>query len=328
MFAMVNGARSLFASALTVALVHAAATGCGGQSSRNEGADEAGGMAGDGGGTATGGVAGVTAAGGDAGAVGGASGGSIAGTGATVARGGTPAIGGTSPGGGAAGTAAAAGSGGAAGEPALCSLEADPGPCRAAMQRWAFDATTGLCMPFVYGGCDGNENNFQTIESCYATCKADTPSLAACESPSDCTLVRNQCCGCDEPSLGNMVAVNAHQAGALQKALRCELVDCATCDSVSNPWLGATCSEGRCIAFDARQNDLTSCAMDAECSLRAGVECCEPCSPDPGDYVALSSNPRELACGTGGCDLCLPVPPAGMKAACVSERCAVVSPPD
>ena len=33
-----------------------------------------------------------------------------------------------------------------------------------------YNVETGLCEQFVYGGCDGNANNFATREECEATC--------------------------------------------------------------------------------------------------------------------------------------------------------------
>ena len=48
--------------------------------------------------------------------------------------------------------------------------EADPGPCRGLYQRWTFMAQKGMCVPFAYGGCRGNQNNFITQEDCTSTC--------------------------------------------------------------------------------------------------------------------------------------------------------------
>uniref|UniRef100_A0AAZ3RA80 Amyloid beta (A4) precursor-like protein 2 n=1 Tax=Oncorhynchus tshawytscha TaxID=74940 RepID=A0AAZ3RA80_ONCTS len=50
----------------------------------------------------------------------------------------------------------------------VCTLEAETGPCRASMARWHFDMTTRKCVRFVYGGCAGNRNNFDSEEYCMA----------------------------------------------------------------------------------------------------------------------------------------------------------------
>nr|XP_019944051.1 PREDICTED: amyloid-like protein 2 isoform X3 [Paralichthys olivaceus] len=54
---------------------------------------------------------------------------------------------------------------------AVCTLEAETGPCRASMPRWHFDMSQGKCLRFIYGGCAGNRNNFDSEEYCMAVCK-------------------------------------------------------------------------------------------------------------------------------------------------------------
>lgn len=52
----------------------------------------------------------------------------------------------------------------------VCMEEADPGPCRGYFQRWAFNPRKLMCVPFAYGGCRGNRNNFLTADECGNTC--------------------------------------------------------------------------------------------------------------------------------------------------------------
>uniref|UniRef100_A0A5K3F663 BPTI/Kunitz inhibitor domain-containing protein n=1 Tax=Mesocestoides corti TaxID=53468 RepID=A0A5K3F663_MESCO len=51
-----------------------------------------------------------------------------------------------------------------------CLQEPDPGPCRGFFQRWYFDAVTNECSRFMYSGCMGNENNFDSKEECESEC--------------------------------------------------------------------------------------------------------------------------------------------------------------
>ncbi|XP_028845526.1 WAP, Kazal, immunoglobulin, Kunitz and NTR domain-containing protein 2 [Denticeps clupeoides] len=53
---------------------------------------------------------------------------------------------------------------------APCALPRQQGPCKAYEPRWAFSAAARQCQPFVYGGCGGNENNFETKEACEDAC--------------------------------------------------------------------------------------------------------------------------------------------------------------
>uniref|UniRef100_A0A8D2ZGC3 Amyloid-like protein 2 n=1 Tax=Scophthalmus maximus TaxID=52904 RepID=A0A8D2ZGC3_SCOMX len=59
---------------------------------------------------------------------------------------------------------------------AVCTLEAETGPCRASMPRWHFDMGQGKCARFIYGGCAGNRNNFDSEEYCMAVCKPVPPT--------------------------------------------------------------------------------------------------------------------------------------------------------
>ncbi|XP_025975021.1 putative Kunitz-type serine protease inhibitor [Dromaius novaehollandiae] len=54
--------------------------------------------------------------------------------------------------------------------PEHCLLPKVVGRCRASMPRWWFNATSGLCQSFVFGGCNANLNNFLTEQQCQASC--------------------------------------------------------------------------------------------------------------------------------------------------------------
>ena len=51
-----------------------------------------------------------------------------------------------------------------------CSEEAEAGMCRAMIPRFYHDKNDGECKQFYYGGCGGNENNFETNEECEKSC--------------------------------------------------------------------------------------------------------------------------------------------------------------
>ncbi|XP_077064713.1 kunitz-type protease inhibitor 2 isoform X2 [Siphateles boraxobius] len=59
----------------------------------------------------------------------------------------------------------------------LCRLPSAVGKCRAAFPRFYYDVTNQTCKQFIYGGCDGNDNNFNTQEECEASCSGVTGSV-------------------------------------------------------------------------------------------------------------------------------------------------------
>jgi hypothetical protein len=147
------------------------AVGCAGRSIGTEEAGGAGGAsaAGGTGGSVQGGSGGSSATGGS---VQGGSGGSVAtggsvqgGSGGSSATGGSIATGGTVTGGSGGGS-----TGGGAGAGAACGLPIVSGPCNAAFFAYGFDQARGHCVRFPYGGCQGNENRFDTLAECEAAC--------------------------------------------------------------------------------------------------------------------------------------------------------------
>jgi hypothetical protein len=54
-------------------------------------------------------------------------------------------------------------------ERAECRAKPEPGPCKAAMERYYFDPATQTCKMFFWGGCNGT-TPFETLEECNKTC--------------------------------------------------------------------------------------------------------------------------------------------------------------
>jgi hypothetical protein len=51
-----------------------------------------------------------------------------------------------------------------------CHVKPDAGPCKAIKERWYYNPSRGCCEKFLYGGCQGNSNNFQSYEECNKMC--------------------------------------------------------------------------------------------------------------------------------------------------------------
>ncbi|XP_037772748.1 kunitz-type serine protease inhibitor HCRG2-like [Penaeus monodon] len=44
------------------------------------------------------------------------------------------------------------------------------GPCKARFHRFYYSFDKNECIPFIYGGCGKNDNNFETKEDCWFLC--------------------------------------------------------------------------------------------------------------------------------------------------------------
>ncbi|NXS59162.1 EPPI protein, partial [Brachypteracias leptosomus] len=52
----------------------------------------------------------------------------------------------------------------------LCYLPSVCGSCKALFRRFFFNASSHRCEEFIYGGCGGNRNNFETQGECSQAC--------------------------------------------------------------------------------------------------------------------------------------------------------------
>jgi len=248
----------------------------------------------------------------------------------STASGGSSGVGGK---GGAGGSSGSGGGGGSAGVPGFCSLPAESGNCDAYMPSYFHDAATGLCMPFVYGGCGGNENRFSTIEACQAACHGGTPNFDECVSPSQCMLASTSCCGaCGDADMRAFVAINVLHYSDYGLAQNCQVI-CEACPDIdelllTSQYFAPTCRSGECTVVDIRESSVTQCSDASECSLRDGAACCQGC--DAAGIVAVRNDSSlfDLVCGGGdvGCPACASQIPPDLKADCISGRCAVTRP--
>lgn len=53
---------------------------------------------------------------------------------------------------------------------AACQLPKERGDCRAMILRWHYDASTRDCDTFLFSGCHGNGNQFESKKSCRSLC--------------------------------------------------------------------------------------------------------------------------------------------------------------
>ncbi|XP_076591980.1 kunitz-type protease inhibitor 2 [Chaetodon auriga] len=81
-----------------------------------------------------------------------------------------------------------------------CGAEPLVGPCRAAFRRWYYNTETSSCQSFIYGGCKGNNNNYDSKESCMAACTVTVlPSSKKTVDGESFTEYKDQCMVSPDP---------------------------------------------------------------------------------------------------------------------------------
>ncbi len=238
---------------------------------------------------------------------------------------GAPAAGGQSQAGGSA-AGGPTGGASAAGAPAAdrCSQPATPGMCDAYFPAFFHDPKTGLCEPFVYGGCGGNDNRFDTRAACLAACPGGGANWGACKVDSECALVGAGCCdACDPVQDHDLLALDAAHVSDQTNAHCANVGACAPCPAVSDAvatrkYFRPVCVDGQCSALDVRNSTYTECKAPTDCVLRDGVRCCAECD---GGFVAVDSQSNFCPDGPQACPKCASTPPKEQLAICQAGRC-------
>jgi len=245
-------------------------------------------------------------------------------TGGAAGSSGAASLGGSSSAGSAmAGASSTAGVGGVVGGD-RCSLPEVSGPCEAAISAFWHNPKSGLCEPFYYGGCGGNDNRFESREACLASCPGGGADWGACQRDSGCVLSDTSCCtSCEPVEARQFIAVSAtHRADLL--ATRCaEVQPCAPCQGVSEAvatgkYFKAVCLSGQCSVLDIRQSPITECATGSDCMLRDGTGCCTECD---GGFVSVNRQTNFCPDGPAACPKCASIPPGYLIPDCEQGRC-------
>ncbi|KAK5872369.1 hypothetical protein PBY51_013081 [Eleginops maclovinus] len=56
----------------------------------------------------------------------------------------------------------------------ICLLPMEEGSCGRYTMRWYFNSQVQACRPFIYSGCEGNDNRFLHLEECEELCLGET----------------------------------------------------------------------------------------------------------------------------------------------------------
>ncbi|HEY4159488.1 MAG TPA: BPTI/Kunitz-type proteinase inhibitor domain-containing protein [Polyangiaceae bacterium] len=200
------------------------------------------------------------------------------------------------------------------------------GPCEAIVTQYSHDPVTGLCLPQLSNWCEGGPNLYGSWDACHASCPDD--AFGTCAIDGDCTLL-TQACACEPLDELSLVPVNVtHSAEYTVKYLGNS--SCGSCPAVSvtaqtSQYFLPVCRTGACAVLDARTTPLTACQSDADCTVRAGLGCCESCGAS--HYVAVNVSADFCLGGAGAeaCAACAPTSPSLLYAMCIFGRCQLES---
>ena len=82
-----------------------------------------------------------------------------------------------------------------------CVLPLDYGTCDQYKIYWYFNQVDRECVRFYYGGCDGNQNRFESRESCEMQCKLSPEERQALmRLPKQCIMPMEYGTGCESAS--------------------------------------------------------------------------------------------------------------------------------
>jgi len=238
------------------------------------------------------------------------------------ACGGVASVGGAASVAGASSIAGASATGGGAGS-AACNAAQESGECDAYFPAFWHDPKTGLCEPFVYGGCGGNANRYPSREACQQACANVQDDWDECVDDSNCTFVSQRCCAdCEPVAVERVIAINvAHQS----RYGTCSMpTSCAPCRPVeeneqSQKYFKGKCQNAHCTLIDIRETTLTACEKTSDCMLRDGAGCCAEC--DGAGWVAVNKNADLCGGAPMSCDACVSPLPREWDVVCLSGRC-------
>jgi hypothetical protein len=146
----------------------------------------------------------------------------------------------------------------------------------------------------------------------------DPSESAYCTRSSSCYVYASDCCLSD--CTANLVLMSGVEVRGYFQS--CMARGCTPC-VVGPQWI-PRCIDNRCAIVDLDSSAFSACGVDADCELRWGTRCCDPCRPNPDTDLVSTARTAIFCAPDDFCDPCAPRPfPAGATAVCISGRCKV-----
>ena len=208
--------------------------------------------------------------------------------------------------------------------PSTCSLPYDIGPCRANHERYYFNSDSGNCEIFFYGGCQGNLNNFESIEGCESECVRDAPTVDCSKRP----ICFMMCAhgfqkgedGCDICSCNEAPITTAPPDHV------CPMIMCRHSCPVDYETDSNGCQTCRCpvaptttLPTTVMPCPMVTCLYDCPVSYEKDSNGCETCRCP----VPRTTRPTTVACPMVTCRFSCPVNYERESNGCPTCRCPV-----
>jgi Kunitz/Bovine pancreatic trypsin inhibitor domain/WAP-type (Whey Acidic Protein) 'four-disulfide core' len=136
--------------------------------------------------------------------------------------------------------------------PSYCTEPHDPGQCDEEFDtviKYYFDIRYKKCLPFLYSGCDGNKNRFDSFRSCNEHCRTAESRAKCFELKKHCDSL--SCCH-------GIVRLNDTSSG-------CEKCDCY------DPCNDFSCPEGsRCLVEEIIEDEAVKFIPNCQYTIKAG----------------------------------------------------------
>ncbi|XP_072014296.1 uncharacterized protein [Amphiura filiformis] len=190
----------------------------------------------------------------------------------------------------------------------ICQQPLEIGPCDAYFASWGYDFQQRRCVQFVYGGCGGNQNNFDSQGECQRRCAANQApceyqfqqfsagqSRPAADGCNTCTCGTDGRWACTEIACGPQCGVDAN-GNPISNGQEFQTSDpCTTCRCVNGQ--STNCYTRGCPAPNP---DCVSVRVPGECCPRINCTARE-CNYNGGTYTNGQSRPDGDGCNTCTC---------------------------
>ncbi|OQV22024.1 hypothetical protein BV898_03871 [Hypsibius exemplaris] len=153
-------------------------------------------------------------------------------------------------------------------QPAECQLRSEIGGCQNFGMRWQFDSRISGCRQFVYSGCAGNDNNFESRAQCEQRCVPQKRFYRDKPCDSESELDSRACSRCECAEQG-FLACTPISCGAPPNK-ECRVIPQASSEC---------CPKYDCsVISGAQQNstEVVSGSVNTKSDICSGVTCHEP----------------------------------------------------